>query len=139
MKKNNEKAIRDRKIIKAIDKNKEKAIQFIDDDEKVEETLQDFEKRLKLIPKIGGRASDVAVMLSMVRAYVKKQYRQVPKTSILLAIATGIYVVNPFDVMPDVLPFVGYVDDAAAIGMLLQSIHMDLGKYKEWQKENGKC
>lgn len=138
MKKNNEKAIRDRKIIKAIDKNKEKAIQFIDDDVKVEETLQDFEKRLKLIPKIGGRASDVAVMLSMVRAYVKKQYREVPKTSILLAIATGIYVVNPFDVMPDVLPFVGYVDDAAAIGMLLQSIHMDIDKYRKWQKENGK-
>lgn len=132
------KDLSERKLIKAIDKNKTKAKAFIDDDEKTERMLQKFEKKLKLIPRIGNRASDVAVMVSMIRAYVKKQYTEVPKTSILLAIATVIYVLNPFDILPEVLPLIGYVDDAAALGMLLQSLHMDLKKYKEWQKSVGK-
>lgn len=130
--------ISERKLVKALDRNKEKAKEFINDDEKTEKMLQSFEKRLKLIPKIGGWASDIAVMLSMIRAYVKKQYNDVPTMSILLAIAAVIYVVNPFDIVPDVLPIVGYVDDAAAITMVLQSLHIDLKKYKEWQKAHGK-
>lgn len=128
----------ERKLRKAIGSNVDKAKAFLDDDDKTERMLQRFEKKLKLIPRIGNRASDAAVMLSMIRAYIKKQYSEVPKTSILLAIATVIYVVNPFDMIPEVLPVVGYVDDAAAIGMVLQSLHMDLKKYKEWQKSVGK-
>lgn len=127
----------ERKLVRALDDNREKAKDFLKDDDKVEGLLRDFERKLKHIPKIGGWASDIAVMLSMIRAYVMKRYRDVPVASIIIAIAAVIYVVNPLDLVPDVLPLIGYVDDAAAIGFVLDSIHKDLKKYKEWQKENG--
>ena len=128
----------ERKLIKALKANTEKAKAFLDADEKMEKLFQEFEEKLKLIPKIGNRASDVAVLLSMIRAFAKKQYTEVPVTSILFGIAALIYVVNPFDLMPDYIPGVGLLDDAAALGLVLQALHMDLNKYKKWQKASGK-
>ena len=128
----------ERKLKKALDENKEKAKAFLDDDEKMENLFQEFEKKLRLIPKIGKRASDVAVLLSMLRAYIKKQYTDVSIATILAAVAGLIYVVNPMDVVPEYIIGFGIVDDAAVIGIILQAMHMDLNKYKKWQKANGK-
>jgi len=127
-----------RKLLKLLEENKEKAKAFIDDDERTENLLRDFEEKLKLIPKIGNRVADIAVMISMVRAYVKKQYTEVPVGTILLAVAALIYVVNPWDLIPDYILGVGFIDDAAALAAVLQAIHMDLQKYKQWQKDNNK-
>lgn len=128
----------ERKLMKSLNENKEKAKAFLDDDEKMEGLFQDFEKKLKLIPKVGKRASDIAVLLSMLRAYIKKQYTDVSVGTILLAIAGLIYVVNPMDVVPEYILGVGLLDDAAILGIILQAMHMDLSKYKKWQEDNGK-
>jgi len=128
----------ERKLKKSLNENKEKAKAFLDDDEKMENLFQEFEKKLKLIPKIGKRASDVAVLLSMLRAYIKKQYTDVSIATILAAVAGLIYVVNPMDIVPEYILGVGVLDDAAIVGIILQAMHMDLNKYKKWQKANGK-
>ena len=128
----------ERKLVNSLKKNMEGAKAYLDDDEKMEDLFQDFEKKLALIPKIGNRASDLAVMMSMIRAYAKKQYTDVSVTTILLAIAALIYVVNPFDLIPDYMLGAGQLDDAAALLLVLQAIHMDLDKYKKWQEANGK-
>ena len=128
----------ERKLRKYLDENKEKAKAFLADDEKMEKLFRDFEKKLKLIPKIGKRASDVAVLLSMLRAYIKKQYTDVSIATIIAAVAGLIYVVNPMDVVPEYVLGVGILDDAAVLGIILQAMHMDLNKYKKWQKANGK-
>ena len=128
----------ERKLRKSLDENKEKAKAFLADDEKMEKLFRDFEKKLKLIPKLGKRASDVAVLLSMLRAYIKKQYTDVSIATIIAAVAGLIYVVNPMDIVPDFMIGIGQLDDAAAIVLVLQMIQMDLNKYKKWQEENGK-
>ena len=128
----------ERKLKKSLEENKEKAKAFLNDDDKMETLFQEFEKKLKLIPKIGKRASDVAVLLSMLRAYIKKQYTDVSIATIIAAVAGLIYVVNPMDVVPEYVLGVGILDDAAILGIILQAMHMDLNKYKKWQKANGK-
>ncbi|MBE6046670.1 MAG: hypothetical protein E7221_08200, partial [Clostridiales bacterium] len=77
----------ERKLMKSLNENKEKAKAFLDDDVKMEGLFRDFEEKLKLIPKVGKRASDLAVLLSMLRAYIKKQYTDVSLSTILLGIA----------------------------------------------------
>ena len=128
----------ERKLMKALEENKEKAKAFLDDDVKMEGLFRDFEEKLKLIPKIGKRASDLAVLLSMLRAYIKKQYTDVSMGTILLGVAALLYVVAPADLVPDFILGAGLLDDAAVLGMVLQAMHMDLSKYKKWQVANGK-
>ena len=126
------------KFMNSLNENKEKAKAFLDDDDKMEKLFRDFEDKLKLIPKIGNRASDIAVLLSLIRAYIKKQYTDVSPSTIMLAVAGLIYVVTPVDLIPDYILGPGLLDDAAVIGIVLQAIQMDLNKYKKWQVANGK-
>ncbi len=128
----------ERRLLDALKSNMESAKAYLDDDEKMEGLFQDFEKKLAQIPKIGSKASDLAVLCSMVRAYAKKQYTDISIATILLSIAALIYVVNPMDIVPDFMLGVGQIDDAAAIVLVLQMIQMDLNKYKKWQEANGK-
>ena len=128
----------ERKIMKSLRDNMDKAKAYLDDDDKMEALFKDFEEKLALIPKIGHRASDFPVMMSMIRAYSKKQYTDVSISTILLSVAVLLYVVNPFDLILDYMIGAGQLDDAAALLLVLQAIHMDLEKYKKWQKENGK-
>jgi len=125
------------KFMNSLNENKEKAKAYLNDDEKMEKLFRDFEDKLKLIPKIGNRASDIAVLLSLVRAYIKKQYTDVSPSTIMLAVAGLIYVVTPVDLIPDYILGPGLLDDAAVIGIVLQAIQMDLNKYKKWQVANG--
>lgn len=65
-----------------------------------------------------------------------------PRTPIqvkLIAIAALIYLINPFDIIPDVLPGIGFADDAAAITaavaaiskiLLEHAIHLEEDKIK---------
>ena len=126
------------KFMNSLNENKEKAKAYLNDDEKMEKLFRDFEDKLKLIPKIGNRASDIAVLLSLVRAYIKKQYTDVSPSTVMLAVAGLIYVVAPVDLIPDYILGPGLLDDAAVIGIVLQAIQMDLNKYKKWQVANGK-
>ena len=126
------------KFMNSLNENKEKAKAYLDDDEKMEKLFRDFEDKLKLIPKIGNRASDIAVLLSLVRAYIKKQYTDVSPSTVMLAVAGLIYIVTPVDLIPDYILGPGLLDDAAVIGIVLQAIQMDLNKYKKWQVANGK-
>lgn len=121
----------------ALKANMDKAQDYLDDDVKMEKLFRDFEDKLKLVPKIGDKLADIAIMASMVRAYAKKQYTEVSVATILLAIAAVIYVVAPIDLIPDAIPVVGFLDDAGAVVLVLSMIDSDLQKYVEWQKEQG--
>jgi uncharacterized membrane protein YkvA (DUF1232 family) len=47
---------------------------------------------------------------------------------------TLLYVFNPFDLVPDFLPLLGEVDDAAIISACLLVIEGDLNKYRTWRQ-----
>ena len=65
---------------------------------------------------------DVRAMLRMVREATAGHYRVLPKASLIAAIAGLIYFVDPLDLVPDLLPAVGYVDDAAVLLWVLKQL-----------------
>jgi len=46
---------------------------------------------------------------------------------------TMLYVFNPLDLMPDVLPIVGQLDDAALFAACLMLVEHDLRLYQAWK------
>ncbi len=95
------------------------------------EALEKAEKSKGLLGKI---LDDLIVVFRLVKAWGRGKYSRMPIRTITLVIATLLYFVNPFDVIPDFIPVVGYLDDAALIAASVQAIRGDLSDFKKWEK-----
>lgn len=80
-------------------------------------------------------ASDVSVLFDMVRDYADGSYREVPKRTVFAAAVALLYVLNPFDLIPDFVPGVGYVDDSAILMLVVQSVRADVENYRTWTQK----
>lgn len=80
---------------------------------------------------------DLLSLCRMIRAWTRGEYRTIPRKTILMAIAAAIYFLNPFDMVPDFIPGVGYLDDATVIAFVLNSIRVDVMKFLEWESKSG--
>lgn len=75
------------------------------------------------------------VMYGMLQDYRKGIYTNVPWFTIA-AIAFGfLYILNPFDLVPDFIPGIGYIDDFAVLTFSLRFIETDLHNYLDWKLE----
>ena len=113
-----------------------KAEEILEDEDKLEKFLDRLERKLKKVPVGGDILSMLPVMISMLRSYFKKEYKDIPIGTMIALISALLYWVTPIDVLPDALPVVGYVDDAAVIAACLKLINDDLKDYTEWKEKN---
>ena len=74
------------------------------------------------------------MLTALVRDWRSGKYRQALYGTIAAVVFGLIYVFNPLDLVPDVLPFLGAVDDATVIGALLMLVERDLKKYRTWKE-----
>ncbi|MGO3017995.1 MAG: YkvA family protein [Anaerococcus sp.] len=116
----------------------EEAQEMLKDEDKMERFLQRLEKKLSVIPLAGNTLSDVPVMASLLRSFVKKEYTDIPIGTITAVVSALVYFVSPIDLIPDLLPG-GYIDDAAVIGACLKLINSDVEDYIKWRKINDKA
>jgi uncharacterized membrane protein YkvA (DUF1232 family) len=81
--------------------------------------------------------NDGQLLLSMIRDYWARTYRKVPFGVIGAAVFTLLYVFNPLDMVPDVIPLVGQIDDAALVAACLMLVEHDLRSYEAWRQDKG--
>lgn len=80
---------------------------------------------------------DALALIRMVREAKAGRYRRLPQKT-LIAIAAGLlYLINPLDLLPDILPVVGLLDDATILAWVVSQVHRDLEHFREWEKEWG--
>lgn len=111
----------------------EKDAEQVIEEGKTETLLGKALKIIAKVPVLKSLAADVPVMVNMVKDYMRKKYRRVPLKTITMITAALIYLVNPNDAVPDYLPGVGYLDDAAVMNFVLVSVKENVEKYKEWK------
>ena len=97
--------------------------------EKVHQRAQDIEGKL---PKLKQLFEQAKIMLSMVKDYWSGRYREVPYWAISAVSLALLYVLNPVDVLPDVLLGVGYLDDATVVAFCLKLVQREVERYQEW-------
>jgi uncharacterized membrane protein YkvA (DUF1232 family) len=78
---------------------------------------------------------DFGAMAAMLRDSFKKRYPVTPGWTLFGIAVALVYIINPFDIVPDAIPFFGAIDDAAVAALELALIRRDLRKYRQWRKE----
>ena len=122
---------------KELKKGYKKASKLIKDKNKTEEFLQKLENKLKEIPKIGNTLSMIPILISLVRSYIKGEYKNVPLGTIIAVLSALIYVFMILDFIPDSIPGAGYIDDALVIGACIRLVRSDVEEYQKYRKEKG--
>lgn len=100
----------------------------------VDERAEDIKKQFSARGPLKRFIEDGKVLTALIRDWRAGKYRQALYGTIA-AVAFGLlYVFNPFDLVPDVLPIIGALDDATVIGALLMLVERDLRKYRAWKE-----
>lgn len=105
------------------------------DVEKVISRSEEIQRKFSAKGPLARFVEDGKLLISIVKDYWAGAYRQIPYGSIASIVFTLIYVFNPFDMMPDMLPIIGQLDDVAVMGACLILVEQDLHKYKDWKEE----
>ena len=121
------------KIKEVIENGKGQAKDLLDHPEKVDELLVKMEEELKEVP-IGGQVlANIPLMISMVKSYISKEYTDVSAKVIITMISAFLYVVKRKDLIRDNIPFIGFLDDIAVLGVALTFVDPELKAYAEWR------
>ena len=72
-------------------------------------------------------------MLRLVRAYERGEYKHVSNDALLWIIAALNYLVDPFDLIPDQTPFLGFVDDATVVEFVADKTRQTLDDFMVWE------
>ncbi len=75
------------------------------------------------------------LMFGMLNDYRRGHYKNVPWFTISAIVFVLLYVLNPFDLVPDFIPGLGYLDDVSVLTFGLNLIQTDLHHYVKWKAE----
>jgi len=101
--------------------------------QKVISRSEEIQRKFSARGPLARFVEDGKLLMSIVKDYWAGAYRQVPYGVIASSVFTLIYVLNPFDMVPDVLPLIGQLDDVAVLGACLLMVEHDLHTYKDWK------
>ncbi len=100
---------------------------------KVIKNEKDIDKKMSGQKALKSLLENGRVLLSMVKDYFAGTYREVPYWAIGAAALALVYVLSPVDAIPDIIPGLGYLDDATVLAFCLKLVESEIERYKEWK------
>ena len=93
-----------------------------------------IEEKVKGSGKLNRFSADIKLMFAMIRDYWYGNYRNVPWKTIAAVAGALLYVLNPLDVIPDLILGFGFIDDAGVVALCLKLVESDLHHYAAWKE-----
>jgi uncharacterized membrane protein YkvA (DUF1232 family) len=100
---------------------------LLDRQQKIEQKVQDS-------GKLSRFTTDIKLMFSLIRDYWRGEYRAIPWKSIAAIAGALLYVMNPLDLIPDLIFGFGLLDDAGVVALCLKLVESDLHRYAAWKE-----
>lgn len=76
---------------------------------------------------------DVKTFFHLLADYWRGEYREVSFRTIAAIVGALAYLLSPIDVIPDCIPLIGYLDDAAVLGLCFKIVSVDIDRYRRWK------
>jgi uncharacterized membrane protein YkvA (DUF1232 family) len=83
--------------------------------------------------RLKGNWPYLQTMLRLIRAYERGEYQQVSDDDLLWIVAALNYLIDPYDLIPDVTPFLGFVDDAIVVEFVTDKTRQTLDDFMMWE------
>lgn len=119
---------------KDIDEKFESFTSYSEDDAQKVMDNQEKIERIAANPTLHKYLNDVKLYFQMLGDIFTGKYKKVPFGTIAAIVGTLLYVLSPVDLIPDVTPVVGYLDDAAILAACLNFTRFDVEEYKKDKK-----
>jgi len=107
----------------------------LNDSETLLALFNDAAKKAAAVPKEPFKEywAYLQTMLRLVRAHHRGEYEQVPANALLWIVAALNYLIDPFDLIPDATPVLGFVDDATVIEFVADKTRETLDDFMMWE------
>ena len=108
-------------------------------DEKPEDVAQKKDDTLKKITNasaLSGLLNSIRTAYDMVADAVAGRYKGVSKSPLALLAGGLAYLALPIDLVPDIIPVVGWADDAAVLTWIFTRCADEFKKYREFKSQS---
>jgi uncharacterized membrane protein YkvA (DUF1232 family) len=107
----------------------------LNDSETLLALFNDAAKRAAAVPREPFKEywPYLQTMLRLIRAHHRGEYDQIPGNALLWIVAALNYLVDPFDLIPDATPVLGFVDDATVIEFVTDKTRQILDDFMMWE------
>lgn len=112
-----------------------KAEKIITNADKTSKLINDAMEKVNKISKgpVEEIWDNLLVFFDLMSDWLKGNYRNIPIGSIIMIVASIIYFLTPFDIIPDFIVGLGYIDDMSIISYTFRQIQTDIDKYQVWR------
>ena len=117
--------------------NCRKAEKMLKDPGKIDKMIKRLERKLEGLPKLGDTLAYIPKMAMLISSWIKHEYTEIPVGIISAILGALIYFVSPIDAIPDIIPGIGLLDDAAVVSGLLYLVKNDIDEYMTWRVQTG--
>lgn len=98
--------------------------------QKARKVVTAVEQKINKFRPLGVKIlDDVRVFVQMLKAACRGE--DIPYATISAIVVALVYLVMPFDLVPDFLPGIGLVDDATLIGATAYALRSDMAKFRK--------
>lgn len=77
---------------------------------------------------------ELILFTDLIKQWSKGEYKDISTKSIISLIAALLYFVNPFDLIPDFTPIIGFTDDVTILLYVIGRLSDELDKFRNWKE-----
>ena len=94
-------------------------------------TNQDVEAAEQKAPSLGERTEEFRTLIAMIKDTSGGGYKM-NGWNLSIIVGTILYVASPLDAIPDVVPVLGWLDDASIVGFAISKLADELDRYRKF-------
>lgn len=104
----------------------------------LQKIMAESETAEKKAINLGEQFKNFTCMWNLLKDYWNGEYKNIP-WKLIAAIGFAVaYLISPIDIIPDFIPFAGFVDDASVFALTMSAFQSEIDAYSKWKADRQK-